>query len=168
MTSPGGRYYDSSEVVAVSDLVLMLILAAYLLLFVITKKWEFAAYAFIVTALVDLSAVAGIFALPPAGLFLKLFAVAFFASTFRVLLFLFESWTAKREAKRQERREEECREWKSGCDDYAVLDLPPGASLAEVKAAYRRLAKKCHPDAGGDPEAFMRIHAAYQNLVAGR
>ena len=39
-------------------------------------------------------------------------------------------------------------------DPYRVLGLEPGASDDEVKAAYRRLAKKYHPDVnGGSPEA---------------
>ncbi|MCL6558838.1 MAG: J domain-containing protein [Firmicutes bacterium] len=107
--------------------------------------------------------------LPAAGLFLKLFTVAFFASTFRILQYLLqylcESWAVKRQEqqKREYRREREA--W---ADDYTVLGVTPGATLQEIKAAYRRLAKVYHPDAGGDPEAFMRIHAAYQNLVAGR
>ncbi|MBC7325228.1 MAG: J domain-containing protein [Moorella sp. (in: Bacteria)] len=47
-----------------------------------------------------------------------------------------------------------------------MLGLAPGATLAEIKAAYRRLVKLHHPDAGGDPEVFMKIHAAYQNLTS--
>lgn len=31
-------------------------------------------------------------------------------------------------------------------DPYAVLEIPPGASQAEIKAAYRRLAGQYHPD----------------------
>lgn len=54
-------------------------------------------------------------------------------------------------------------------DAYAVLGLNPGADLAAVKAAYRRLAMALHPDrAGGDPNAierFQLVTAAYQELV---
>ena len=32
------------------------------------------------------------------------------------------------------------------CNGYAVLGLKPGASQSDVKAAYRSLAKKLHPD----------------------
>jgi curved DNA-binding protein CbpA len=35
-----------------------------------------------------------------------------------------------------------------------------------VKAAHRRLVKLHHPDMGGDAEAFRRINAAYQLLIA--
>lgn len=48
----------------------------------------------------------------------------------------------------------------------AILELSWGASLAAVKAAHRRLVKLHHPDMGGDAEAFRRINAAYQVLIA--
>jgi curved DNA-binding protein CbpA len=38
---------------------------------------------------------------------------------------------------------------------YANLELEPGASLAEVEAAYRRLMQRYHPDQHQqDPERF--------------
>jgi DnaJ-class molecular chaperone len=53
-------------------------------------------------------------------------------------------------------------------DPYAVLGLAPGADLAAVKLAYRRLAKSCHPDvAPDDPAAaarFQEIRRAYDAL----
>ena len=54
-------------------------------------------------------------------------------------------------------------------DPYRVLGLEPGASDDEVKAAYRRLAKKYHPDVnGGSPEAeakMKEINAAYSQIM---
>ncbi len=52
-------------------------------------------------------------------------------------------------------------------DPYRTLGLPPTASLAEVKAAYRRLAKVNHPDAAGAVALprFLAIQAAYERLV---
>jgi curved DNA-binding protein CbpA len=35
-------------------------------------------------------------------------------------------------------------------DPYRILGLARGAPLAEVKKAYRRLAKANHPDVGGE------------------
>lgn len=53
-------------------------------------------------------------------------------------------------------------------DPYTVLGLSPGASEEEIKAAYRRLAKKYHPDLHpGDQEAakkMQEINAAYEAL----
>ncbi|MFH1091902.1 MAG: DnaJ domain-containing protein [Pseudomonadota bacterium] len=51
---------------------------------------------------------------------------------------------------------------------YEALDLKPEASLDDVKASYRRLVKKLHPDsapAGGDPDRFSRVHQAYRALL---
>lgn len=53
-------------------------------------------------------------------------------------------------------------------DYYEVLGIAPNASSAEVKQAYRKLAKKYHPDTnGGDPQAaerFKQVHEAYKVL----
>jgi hypothetical protein len=54
-------------------------------------------------------------------------------------------------------------------DPYRTLGLSRGASLDEVKRAYRRLAKANHPDAAG-PGAlprFLAIHAAYEQIAGG-
>lgn len=49
---------------------------------------------------------------------------------------------------------------------YDVLGIAAAASGSEIKAAYRRLARECHPDvsqrASGDE--FMKVHAAYATL----
>jgi hypothetical protein len=51
-------------------------------------------------------------------------------------------------------------------DSYRVLGVPEGASLADVKRAYRLLAKRHHPDAGeGSVARFLEIQAAYEALV---
>ncbi|MEL7052020.1 MAG: DnaJ domain-containing protein [Cyanobacteria bacterium J06634_6] len=47
---------------------------------------------------------------------------------------------------------------------YRTLGLRPGASFGDVKAAYRRLVRKCHPDVNPDQAAvdrFIQINAAY-------
>jgi DnaJ domain len=52
-------------------------------------------------------------------------------------------------------------------DHYAVLGLPPGASPQEVAAAYRKLAKRLHPDVAPGPEAARRmaeVNVAYAAL----
>jgi hypothetical protein len=51
-------------------------------------------------------------------------------------------------------------------DPYAVLGIGPDASPAEVAAAYRRLAKRFHPDRAGDRGArrMAEINAAYDQL----
>lgn len=53
-------------------------------------------------------------------------------------------------------------------DPYSVLGIAPGASDKEIKAAFRKLAKKHHPDAnGGDKvseQRFKEINEAYSIL----
>ena len=53
-------------------------------------------------------------------------------------------------------------------DFYVVLGLGPGATLADVKRAYRRLARRYHPDINpGDETAaaiFRRVAEAYEIL----
>jgi hypothetical protein len=52
-------------------------------------------------------------------------------------------------------------------DPYRTLGLARGASLDEVKRAYRRLAKEHHPDSGGERALprFLEIQAAYEALA---
>jgi hypothetical protein len=54
-------------------------------------------------------------------------------------------------------------------DPYRTLGVAPGASLNEIRSAYRRLAKKYHPDAAGERalSRFLAIQAAYELLVDG-
>lgn len=46
-----------------------------------------------------------------------------------------------------------------------LLELPPNAPRPAVKRAYRRLARRHHPDVGGDPTTFHRLHEAAQFLL---
>lgn len=54
-------------------------------------------------------------------------------------------------------------------DFYIVLGVSPAASVADIKRAYRRLARRHHPDINpGDhtaDERFRRISEAYETLV---
>jgi DnaJ-domain-containing protein 1 len=47
----------------------------------------------------------------------------------------------------------------------AVLGLPPNATAQQIKRRYRALAKRYHPDRGGDPRQMQRIIAAYELLM---
>ncbi|QBD82728.1 J domain-containing protein [Ktedonosporobacter rubrisoli] len=47
----------------------------------------------------------------------------------------------------------------------SVLGLPLNATSEQIKRRYRTLAKRHHPDRGGDPEQMRRIVAAYELLM---
>ena len=52
-------------------------------------------------------------------------------------------------------------------DLYATLGVEPGATLEQIEAAYRRLARQYHPDVNPSPEAATRmreINQAYREL----
>jgi DnaJ-class molecular chaperone len=49
-------------------------------------------------------------------------------------------------------------------DHYETLGVERGASIDEIKKAYRKLAMKHHPDRGGDAEKFKAINQAHEIL----
>lgn len=49
---------------------------------------------------------------------------------------------------------------------FEVLGLAVSATLEQIKAAHRRLAKQHHPDKGGDPAKFREVQVAYEKLRA--
>ena len=54
-------------------------------------------------------------------------------------------------------------------DPHKVLGVPHGASLLEIKAAYRSMAMQCHPDRNTGSQAaiqFKAVSEAYNHLSA--
>jgi len=49
-------------------------------------------------------------------------------------------------------------------DYYQILGVPENADEETIKKAFRELAKKYHPDRGGDAEKFKKIVEAYRVL----
>ena len=49
---------------------------------------------------------------------------------------------------------------------YAVLGLDRDASREAVSQAYRALAKRCHPDLGGDEAQMKTVNQAYSTIAA--
>jgi DnaJ-class molecular chaperone len=54
-------------------------------------------------------------------------------------------------------------------DPYTTLEVPHTATIEEIKKAYRKLAKKWHPDKNGGSldaaEMFRNVKAAYDCLI---
>jgi curved DNA-binding protein CbpA len=52
---------------------------------------------------------------------------------------------------------------------YSMLGVPSGASLKEIRSAYRNQLRRIHPDTGGlgDPAALASIRGAYRAIVEG-
>jgi curved DNA-binding protein CbpA len=49
-------------------------------------------------------------------------------------------------------------------DFYRILQVDSDAAPAVIRAAYRRLAREYHPDAGGDVRRMVALNAAWQVL----
>jgi len=52
--------------------------------------------------------------------------------------------------------------------EYALLEIAPSADLKTIKLAYRRLARRYHPDVNADPGAHLhmqQINDAYRRIV---
>ncbi|CAN1168155.1 Chaperone protein DnaJ [Linum perenne] len=57
---------------------------------------------------------------------------------------------------------------RASADYYSTLGVPKSASVKEIKAAYRRLARQYHPDVNKEPGAtdkFKEISAAYELCI---
>ena len=53
-------------------------------------------------------------------------------------------------------------------DYYKILGIDPSSSKSDIKAAYRKLAKKYHPDRNKSKEAheiFINVNEAYAYLI---
>lgn len=45
---------------------------------------------------------------------------------------------------------------------WRVLDVPEGATLAQARAAYRRVAMRSHPDRGGAGASMVAVNVAWK------
>ena len=49
-------------------------------------------------------------------------------------------------------------------DPYSTLGVDRNASDKDIKTAFKNLAKKHHPDRGGDESKFKQINEAYSQI----
>lgn len=47
---------------------------------------------------------------------------------------------------------------------FAILNVPENSDMETVKRRYKQLARKTHPDLGGNSEDFMAIKEAYDAI----
>ena len=47
---------------------------------------------------------------------------------------------------------------------YEILEVDKSATEIEIKQAYRRKSRECHPDRGGSDEAMQEVNRAYEVL----
>lgn len=73
----------------------------------------------------------------------------------------------REEEQRRARERARAASWPAGIPSAAfeTLGLPTAASLAEIKAAYRRRALLLHPDRGGDHAAMVALNVAYEDTT---
>jgi len=48
---------------------------------------------------------------------------------------------------------------------YALLEVERDASFDEIKVSFRKMAKRHHPDVGGDAEIYKKMREAYETLI---
>ena len=51
-------------------------------------------------------------------------------------------------------------------EHYTTLGVKRGATLRQVRRAYRKLAMKHHPDRGGNAERMAQINVAFETILA--
>ncbi len=54
-------------------------------------------------------------------------------------------------------------------EQYQLLEIGSDADMDELKKAFRKKAKQCHPDLNASPDAqaeFIRLHTAYEMVMA--
>lgn len=56
--------------------------------------------------------------------------------------------------------------WEGRAEALARLELPVSASRDEIRRRFRELAKRHHPDRGGDARQFIALRAAAESLLA--
>ncbi len=73
----------------------------------------------------------------------------------------------REEEERRARERTRAAAWPGGIPAvaFATLGLPTAASLAEIRAAYRRRAFLLHPDRGGDHAAMVALNVAYEDAA---
>lgn len=48
---------------------------------------------------------------------------------------------------------------------FSILGISPTSNRETIKSAYRKLVKQHHPDHNGNPQMFIKIQKAYEELT---
>lgn len=71
----------------------------------------------------------------------------------------------QREQQRRDRRARTDGFYQSPHDCFVILGIPSDSPKARIKKRFHELAKKYHPDKGGDAEMFKKMKAAYEHCL---
>ncbi len=72
----------------------------------------------------------------------------------------------EREKARQAREQENKKRGEFTQSDADILQVHPSASIEVIKAAYKALGLKKHPDKGGSTKEFQQLQGAYERMLA--
>lgn len=81
------------------------------------------------------------------------------------LLKVFESIFRPKQAKIEEEFKKVPPKIKQSIIAFSTLEINPTDNKEIIKSVYRKLVKKHHPDHNGNPQVFMKIQKAYEELT---
>lgn len=109
-------------------------------------------------------AVAGLAAAAAAGAFYEALRAQWIGSLILVALAAYVGQAARQAAPHRTATPVP-RHGMSRAEARAILGVDEGASVSDIKAAYTRLMKRVHPDAGGAPGLAAQLNAARATLL---
>jgi len=97
--------------------------------------------------------------------FLENILVFILAIIFAIPYFIYRYFKPKRAKIEKENQNIPPKTTKQSTVAFATLEIAPTTNMEIIKSAYRNLAKKHHPDHNGNPQIFIKIQKAYEELT---